>query len=321
MFRKLKIGASVVAVLAAGLLVLPGLALADVGSPNPSGLGVISDIKTKPLAESDTIIIPINIHNDENISNWAGYKLKVHVLDGNESSLGPDNTVDFTLDSNFVPDGNFSFVPADHPQSIAGQSKNVTKWWFDPGAPSSGKNLPSSQNVPIAKIELHAKNTDPANNSDVDVTVMAWNIIHLQGGVETNYGASEVSVWAPSTWNPGTNHVSTGNPNPNIPQASSFTNITLTGGTTIPYHLQTSDLILPTPPTGPNPDPNWQWKHVPFTWHAIPGTGSNFLAILAGTALIGIEHVPEPASGLALAGGIGCLLVGALVRRKRRRNA
>ena len=144
---------------------------------------------------------------------------------------------------------------------------------------------------------------------------MAWNVIHTQPGTgSTTYGPS-VSVWAPSTWTPTEYHV-TFYPKPNAPAASEFTTVNV-GSTTISYHWQTSDLILPTG----TPTANWSWKHVDFPWHLPPGTGSNFLAILAGTALIGIEHVPEPASGLALAGGIGCLLVGALVRRKRRRNA
>ena len=76
-----------------------------------------------------------------------------------------------------------------------------------------------------------------------------------------------------------------------------------------------------------------RWVHAtqPKTFHlgdVVPGAptpsftgsphlGSWFYATLAGTALIGIEHVPEPATGMMVIGGVGAMLMGIRSRRRR----
>ena len=121
-----------------------------------------------------------------------------------------------------------------------------------------------------------------AEHSDVDLTVMVWNIHHLVSTElqpillrESDY------VYGTPAWNPVT--------------LSEFP-------------------PLPPPPGGGT------WYHVSQTktFQKVAGLpGSAFYATLVGTARIGIEHVPEPATGLMLMGGVGSLLWGLRARRRR----
>jgi hypothetical protein len=172
-------------------------------------------------------------------------------------------------------------VPTGFPQSDPSvQSVAFFRTAWDPSAPNSGRPLPQSQIVPLANFVPHAKNTTPRNNSDFDLTVMAWNIRHILPGPGSTQVPPSALVWATSQYEPNQ-----------------------------------ADFHLPTPI--PTDYPNGHWVHIPFTWHMPAGLGSNFVATLAGTAFIGIEHVPEPVTAL-LAGGGALLLACSWGLRKRR---
>ena len=264
-------------------LLLVGLGAAQVygtvGVPGPSG-GLINQFKTHPMVDSEHILVPIVLHNPNTIPNFAGFRLKVHVLDGTEVSLDPNSTLGPAGTSN--P----SFVPPTHPQSTPGQSIPVFGTVWDPAAINSGFDLPGSQQLPVAVLDLHAKRTTPLNNSDIDLTVMVWNIHHVNQG-------------------PGSTHI-TLKESDYMYGAPNFNPVTLSE--------------FPTDPPAPG---QGTWYHVGptvggvKTVHLPGGIGSAFYATLAGTVGIGIEHVPEPATGLVLISGVGTLLFGLRARNRR----
>jgi hypothetical protein len=63
--------------------------------------------------------------------------------------------------------------------------------WIDPGlAQQSGIPVGSSQIVPLFQITGHAKNTTPLYNSDIDVRVSAWQILHIVQSGQYHLGSS-----------------------------------------------------------------------------------------------------------------------------------
>jgi hypothetical protein len=52
--------------------------------------------------------------------------------------------------------------------------------WISPSqAAQSGMTVWSSSMYSLFAVTYHAKNTDPANNSDIDITVSPWQILHI----------------------------------------------------------------------------------------------------------------------------------------------
>lgn len=276
-----------VAVVGLGLLLAITPALwAEVGVPDPlGGLPLISDIKTHPLVDSEFVVIPIHLHVQDiatAVPNWAGYRLEVHLLDGDEVSITPNTVVDpfgagtfpSTLDPPFPG-------TSDQNASSAGLA---TVW--HPNALNSGTVGSASDPIPILDLELHAKNTTIMNNSDTDVQVRVWNIRHLNPGP-----GSTMLVLQESDYMYGT---------------ANFNQVTQSE--LPPFVIQ--------PREG-------TWFHVGPTVgaqkviHVPAGLGSAFYATLAGTALIGIEHVPEPTSIAMVLGGVGALVMARVSRRRR----
>jgi hypothetical protein len=236
---------------------------------------VITDFKTPPMRDSDVIQLPLAIHPAQNKPNWAGYRLSVHVLDASEVDV-----VGVTL-----ADGTY------YPEPFGAWSQNtqsVVKFFtfWAPNAMASGTQVVGSQNIPAGWITLHAKNTDPINNSDVDLALDFANIRHLMPAQATDTLVLKASwsIWALSQWEP----------------------------TFLPE--------LPYPVTPGNPDASW--KHIPFTTtihftQSVPG--SNFILSALNTAWVGIEHVPEPASVVLLIFG-GAAVGMSLISRWRRKR-
>lgn len=232
-------------------------------------------IKTPPLKDSD--VFKFQVHNPGPIPNWAGSYLKIHVLDNAEADVvglkNPFTPVTLPLISP-VGDPSHNIVSVPHLFT-----------YIDPRGPQSGIQVPAS--APLWTITLHAKNTSPRNNSDIDYTIMWRNIIHLPPAETTHMIPipASFSIWAPSTWNVSNNA---------LPQ---------------PIPLQ---------------DPLGQWKHFvqAHTFHVPePGYhGSNFIRSPWNAVNLGIEHVPEPMStAVWLGGGAFCLAIGCWTRRRRLR--
>jgi hypothetical protein len=254
-------------------------------------------IKTPPLADSDSIVLPVSTHIPF-APPWAGYAgaiVKTHLLDNTEMDV---TNVHFNLPVR-TPSGTFP-ASVSIPNPFGQPSANFTSvpisvTYWQPNAQQSGISVMTSQNIPLATVTIHAKNTTPANNSDVDATFMFWNIWHIRGGT----GSTTQVRLKPSD------------------RLWVFSNVTL-------GQLHDPASVFRFPPSGPSPfDPDGHWLHLtnPVTFHLSPGPGSAFYATFVGTVGLGIEHVPEPASGIMVAGGLLALALGSHARHRRLRVA
>jgi hypothetical protein len=232
--------------------------------------------KTPPLQDTDVIQIPIDIHPtapNPLWAGWAGALMDVHILDATELDIfGIRNPTGITYPDPFGP-------ASANTQSVV---KTFTFW--HPNGLASGIPLTPSVNQPIFTITVHAKNTSPIyQNSDVDIDLSFWNIWHVGSG-------------------PGSTPV----PLP----ASALVWVTSNVDT---LHTVGSEYQFPLEPAQPG-DPNAHWLHLvnTITVHLAGGPGSTFYATKLNNATIGIEHVPEPATGLLVGFGLAAV---ALSRR------
>ncbi len=248
----------ILTVLAVGALAGP-VAADSIGPPG------FVDFKTPPLAAGAVAKIPISFHKsapgpDPN-SAWAGVHFHINIIDPNEAVfLG------------FKPDPNFFHT--------AGPTSSTV--WLN-AANKSGASPPISQTIRLGSFNVSVVGSDPANNSDIDLTFksLVFNIYHV--GPQPNSGQLrlEISDWV------------------YVPP----------GGTTSEW----GNPGVPPPPAGQG-----SWLHVqtPKTLHAMPkswffGTSVN----ITHQGGIGIEHVPAPGAIALLAGGLGMF---GLARRRRR---
>ena len=246
----------------------------------------VVDIKSPPLRDSEVWTLTVDYHSP-GIPNYAGALMKMHVLDAQEVDV--DKIVPVLAGTGIVYTDPFG------PRSQNEQSVPLLFTAWDPNAAQSGIDLPDSQIIPVFDIELHAKNTDPRNNSDVDLTAMVLNIRHLQ---HTPVGSQYLTL-QPSDWAygfPGQNPIAlseipTQNPEP---------------GQGTWYHVD------------PAAWPDGKQFHVQASF---PGSFFYATQVLAGTVWkIGIEHVPEPVGiGLMLSGA--CAVGAAMLCRRRRKRA
>jgi len=243
----------------------------------PGVAGVETDFKTPPLRDSDVFTVPLAIHNQDAgvVLNWAGALVGVHVLDNQEVDIDGINS---------------PWWPSLIPSPFGDRSENVQSVMavfqaWHPNAQNSGIDLQQSQNMHVFDVTLHAKNTDPINNTDQDIGLRFWNIRHLgagPGGISIFLDASD--------WVYGTEFF-------NPIQASFF------------------------PPNPPAPgDGTWYLLAEPKTFQTV-GAGSAFVATLANTAAIGVEHVPEPAGFVLVICGAGAAGMAWTVRRRRKHRA
>ena len=174
---------------AASVLAIAPVVLAQPmgGVPGPGpGMPLITDFKTPPLANSDTFAITLEMHFGGPIPpkvGWAGAIMKLHILDASEVDI-----------DSFVPDpaftgaafGPFGLDPfGKRSENLQSAPLFFTFWYNGPNGTTplqSGFISSDSawKNLGIAL--LHAKNTTPINNSDIDVTAMFWNIWHIRSG-------------------------------------------------------------------------------------------------------------------------------------------
>ena len=178
-FRLVSVAFLLVAVVA--LLASPAFAqefLIGPGGPllTPTGGSGSNDIKTPPLTAGETVSIPISVHNPglNALPNWAGVLVEVHLVDPSE------------VDITGVKVGGTTVA---NPFPAAGAGSTVAVFtWFHPAAALSGISLqpislqPGSA-FPAITLQLAAKNTDPVNNSDVDIVLRFADIYHQPGGI------------------------------------------------------------------------------------------------------------------------------------------
>lgn len=166
--------------------------------------GTVTGIKTPPMSAGQSVSIPIDVHNSSGfvLPNWAGVLVEVHLADPSE--------VDITA----VKVGG---VPVPHPFPLSGHtfggapapgSTVATFPVFHPAAFLSGVSLQPSSVFPAITLDLVAKNTDPINNSDVDINLRFADIYHRPGTtyiykrVNTATTTVHLSANPGSTWVP-----------------------------------------------------------------------------------------------------------------------
>ncbi len=143
------------------------------GLPDPNG-GLITDIKTPQMSAGQSISIPIDVHNSSGFAlpNWAGVLVEVHLADPSEVDIvavkvgGVPQPHSFPL-SGATPGGG----PA------PGSTAEIFPV-FHPAAFGSGITLNPSSAFPAITLDLVAKNTNPINNSDIDINLKFADIYH-----------------------------------------------------------------------------------------------------------------------------------------------
>jgi hypothetical protein len=274
---------------------------------------VITDFKTPQLDDTDFYIIPFDFHvnvgnpittsdlgNTYVYAGWAGAVMTVHLLDNTEQDVTAILDPGGGLIGPGVITEPFGF-PSDNLTSVP-----LTLNFWDPAALASGQvPAPLSQHFPLGDIEIHAKNTTPfLNNSDVDLTVQFHNIWHrLPCGPPPCPVASHTVTLPPSAliWVTSDIHTLSDLPigDPNFP-----------GFKEIPPASQTGQ-----------PDPNgMHWLHLPVgaSFHLATTNGSAIWATPVNTAVVGIEHVPEPATGLLVGLGLAAVALSRRYAARRR---
>ena len=301
-FQMVSVAFLLVAVVA--LLASPAFAQTDFligpGGPLPAPAGTTgsSDIKTPPLTDGEAVSIPISVHNPGPgaLPNWAGVQVEVHLVDASE--------VDITgVDVGGVPVALNPF--------LSGANSNVAVFtWFHPAAFASGISLQPSSSFPAITLHLAAKNTDPINNSDVDIKLRFADIYHRPGATLTwqitNTGppihrvAFAGSTMVLTKFFPGSTYFPIANSHKILVQSdiNSMEDLHLTAG----GHQANSN--NPFPNAGPNN--NFASKYV-LPGNANPETG-HFHHLPAGVAhvvstLVSAHRLPNPASSTMIPTG------------------
>jgi hypothetical protein len=182
-----------------------------------------------------------------------------------------------------------SFTVAD--PSLTG----VGPFGSDPFGPRSG-NLES---VPLFFTFWHSQ----APNSGIQPPVSAWQnlglaILHAKNTTPANNSDTDLTAMFWNIW-----HVRP-------------------GFGTLSVALRESDYVFQGDRGQTQVPPVGQWAHVTASGNVhLNGVGSTYYATFANTVRIGVEHVPEPASGLLVAGGVLALALGSRARQRRLRVA
>jgi hypothetical protein len=138
------------------------------GTLGPGGL--ITNYKTPQLSAGQSVSIPITVHNSSGavLPNWAGVLVEVHLIDPSE--------VDITA----VRVGG---APVPHPFPTSGGPGSTAAIFtvFHPAIFGSGIALQPSSSFPTITLDLVAKNTNPINNSDIDIGLRFADIYHQPG--------------------------------------------------------------------------------------------------------------------------------------------
>ena len=231
--------------------------------------GMFHALKTPPLATSDIAIIPISFHKSgpgpSAFSGWAGVKFHINIIDASEATF-----LGFKVDPNFI----FTSGPA---------SSTV---WLNAASKSGASPLISSV-VRLGSFNVQVVGSDPANNSDIDLTFKStvFNIYHVGPMANSDRLTLEISDWV-----------------------------------YVPPGATTS--VWGDPGAAPPPIGGGTWLHVqtPKTFHANNNAAGQSWFFGTSVAItheggIGIEHIPAPGAIALLAGGLGMF---GLARRRRR---
>jgi hypothetical protein len=278
-----------------------------------TGNGTGIPFKLPPLRTSDTISLGWGFHStDPGLppgaplppavpgTGWAGEMVKIHVLDNTEVDVNAIVPLPGVLLRYIGPTGSpvFTTGPIVSPFGPASENRQSSPLVFTawhPLAQQSGIDLRNSVFEHLFDLVLHVKNSTAKNNSDTDITMMFTEIWHSRPSSGSDFIHAEQSdhLWLFSTpiWEE--------------------------------FHIQepdnfASNFRLPT--QGPPIDsPEGHWVHVPqsITFHTDPGPGSLFWKRGGRTYLIGVEHVPEPATFVLL--GLGLICAVKAVRSRGRR--
>ena len=286
-----------------GLLftLLAGLCLA------PAALAqVVSTVKTPPLAESQSILIPINVHIPAKSPSWAGWAgaiVKTHIIDATELDVvslqaGPGffgnvlGTPNNYIKDNPLPN------PFGPPSSNAASTPHSVNY-FLPGLSTvpgkSGISVVTSSTFNVANQTIHVKNSTFQNNSDIDITLMLWNIYHLRS--DANLASLTLTL----------------QPSDRLWVKSAFNDPEQLHNTDSTYGLPSGAIQLD------SASPHWLHFTQTAMFH-LNGFGSQYFATLASTVHIGIEHVPEPSTGMLFAGAFLALALSRYTRHRRLRG-
>ena len=237
----------------------------------PNGIGGTRDDYDEVTSIAGGDVTTIDVYPEDQFG-FAGYLVRVHVLDGSEVNHDP---------SPFVPIKGFGaghidlqglYPGLNIPNSRkASSSRTGAIWLPDDVVAGSGVELPASFKAPVIDLVLHAKNTNLPNDRMADIELQVYNIRHARakGSADADWvfvadAALESSNGPAAKVQPSTGHW---------------------------VHLSSESRV-----------------------HVSP---SAYIATLAGTALVDIRHIPEPASGLMIIGGISAIVLGLRSRKNR----
>ena len=263
------------------IAVLAGLGLA------PTALAQVTTIKTSPGQNSDTFQIPVDIHVGSGPDvfvgdplGWAGGILIMHILDATELDL------DF-LDAAPGFEGN-----------RLGPPNSLFNTLANPFGPRSSNVQSSALSVNIFLPPTAGATSGISIPSSVS-TQIARMIVHVKGSSPTGNSDVDLTAQLWNIWHAGTATL----------QLAASDRLWVTGG-------QTMITGLPVSVPGGLANSTGYWLHNPIT-QTLMVAPSVYLATLAGTVAIGIEHVPEPATGALLGLGVASFAASRALRRRR----
>ena len=179
------------------------------------------DVKGPRLSDSDTASTEWGIHIDDGsgiatggVPNYAGFLFDLQYDGGEVSDL---SLAPLGIHAVFeLPGAAGGLEPAPTFQGSNGQSiivQPIAIWIQTFDAQASGLFQQNSQYLPLMSVQYHAKNTTPANNSDLDIKISQLGIIRHATGVgqvvqlhasDWIYAVSPNSDAAPAQFGQGT---------------------------------------------------------------------------------------------------------------------
>ncbi len=301
-----------------------GVLVADPELPN--GTNVVPWFNTPPMVDSETLQIKIAKDywfepGDPDVQNWRGTFFFLHVLDPTEVNLikvsTPVDLVKMVVPPGAVQPGSpittSTGAPINWPIPPPSAVGTIT---FFPSHTRGGATIPPSgikwtagngHTFPAMTLRFHAKNTDPANNGDIDIIAAAFNIFHGKLPASCCHIEPSDYLWVPQGFQLQSNccapHQGPGCDNPQCQQIVCQINPACCA---VNWDALCAQLALqfcgelchgpqfPDPKSFASPgapDATGHWTHWPFPPQPLPE--SAYKATACGTVFIGIEHEGE----------------------------